>query len=65
MLIWIHGPITVDDRNSCITLKTLNYGNSGIILIMSNAGSISSPRGLGGSLNPKPLNSGSRPKLGF
>ena len=34
----------VDDikHKSCITLRTLNYGNYGIILIMGNAGFISS-----------------------
>ena len=43
--------ITVDDNKSCITLRTLNYGNYGIfliitlliiIIIMDNAGFISS-----------------------
>ena len=31
---------TVDE--SCVTLRTLNYGNSGLFLIMGNAGFISS-----------------------
>ena len=33
---------TVDDINPCIILRTLNYGNYGIFLIMGNAGFASS-----------------------
>ena len=33
---------TVDDKKSEMTLRTLNYGNYGIVLIMGNAGFISS-----------------------
>ena len=29
---------TVDGQKSCMTLRTLNYGNYGIFLIMGNAG---------------------------
>ena len=35
-------PSRADDYKSCITLRTLNYGNSGIFLMMGNAGFISS-----------------------
>ena len=34
--------LTADDRNLCMTLRTLNYGNYGIFLIMGNAGFIPS-----------------------
>ena len=34
--------ITADDKILSITLRTLNYGNYGIFLIMGNAGFISS-----------------------
>ena len=33
---------TVDDKKSCITFRTLNYGNYGVFLIMGDAGFISS-----------------------
>ena len=36
------GSYSVDALKSCITLRTLNYGNFGIFLIMGNAGFISS-----------------------
>ena len=39
---------TVEKHKSCITLRTLNYGNDGIFLIMGNTGFIPS------TLNPKP-----------
>ena len=31
-----------DNYKSCITLRTLNYGNNGIFLVMGNAGFVSS-----------------------
>ena len=37
---------TTDDRHPCITLRTLNYGNYGIFLVMGNARFISSTVGL-------------------
>ena len=37
-------------KKSCISLRTLNYGNSGILFIMGNAGFISSTVGAIGSL---------------
>ena len=33
---------TADDKKSCKTLMTLDYGNCGIFLIMGNAGFVSS-----------------------
>ena len=43
---WCLGKDTVDDINPAMTLRTLNYGNYGILLIMGNAGVISSTVGL-------------------
>ena len=34
--------LTADDIKACITLRTLNYGNYGILLIMGSAGFITS-----------------------
>ena len=38
----LHELDTVDDTNPALALRTLNYGNYGIFLIMGNAGFIPS-----------------------